>query len=80
MPQRPQRAVSYVRDLTLSGPDKFREFDRLCREAPAMGIGTVLVAVPEALGDTYAEVMANLHKLREAELVLAIVPATAAGN
>jgi hypothetical protein len=58
----------------MTGPDKFHEFDRLCREVHSLRVDTVLVSDPTVLGDTYAELVANLRKLAAARLALLISP------
>jgi anaerobic glycerol-3-phosphate dehydrogenase len=68
-----KNVVSYVRDMTVAS-DKFAAFDRLCREARPSGAEAVLVTGPEVLGDDYAELVANLNKLADADLPLVIVP------
>ena len=44
------------------------------------GIKAVLVPSPQTFGDTYDELIRNLTKLQEAELLLAIIPRPEKGN
>lgn len=68
------RFVSYARDMTLEA-DKFKELDRLVREAKTrQDVDAVVVASPQVLGDTYEELIANLNKLADAELAVVVVP------
>ena len=61
--------------------DKFKELDRLVREAQTKGdVDAVLVASPQVLGDTYEELVANLNKLAGAELAVVIVPPSDRAN
>jgi hypothetical protein len=53
---------------------KFADFDRMIAESKRQGITTLLVPSPQTLGDTYDELIRNLTKLQEAELMLVIVP------
>ncbi|MCY2952931.1 MAG: hypothetical protein NTU53_13290 [Planctomycetota bacterium] len=58
-----------------SNPGKFDDFDRMCREAKGNGIARVIVANPQVLGDNYAELVSNLNKLAQANLMLSIASA-----
>jgi hypothetical protein len=73
------RLVSYVRDLSLK-TDKFVELDNLIRNAWKDRADAVAVMSPEILGDTYEELTANLKKLADARLLLAIIPPTPADH
>jgi hypothetical protein len=55
-------------------PGKFDEFDRMIREAKAQRVTAVLIHHPEVLGDNYTELVTNLNKLADAELMLRIAP------
>ncbi len=78
MPLKNARAVTYARELGTSTDaryeDKFDALVRLCEGAPAAGADAVVVAAPEALGDTYGEVMESLRRIARAELAIIIVP------
>jgi hypothetical protein len=64
--------VSYVRDRSIQ-TDKFSEFDRMIRESRGIA-DAIAVAAPEVLGDTYEELVTNVGKLANAELMLIVVP------
>lgn len=67
--------MCYDEDMVAANtPGKFDEFDRMCREAKAKGVNAVLIHHPEVLGDDYAELVMNLNKLADAELMLRIAP------
>ena len=51
---------------------KFAEFVRVCRESKVTGIGSVEIAHPQVLGDTYEEVIESLNRLADAGLELEI--------
>lgn len=53
---------------------KFADFDRLVAESKRGGVQVVLVPTPQTLGDSYEELIRNLTKLQQAELMLQIVP------
>lgn len=55
---------------------KFADLIRLCKEAKTNGINMVTINHPEALGDTYKELVESLNILSEYDLLLAIVPRT----
>jgi len=51
---------------------KFRSFIEMCEVTKKEGIGTVLIATPTVLGDTYEEVIESLSRLQKAGLALRI--------
>jgi len=51
---------------------KFADFIRLCRDAKAAGVRTVLVASPCVIGDNYDEIIESLSRLAEAGLSLQV--------
>jgi hypothetical protein len=51
---------------------KFKNLIDLCRQAKAGD--SIIVAAPEALGDTYDEMRESLNRLADAELSLNVVP------
>lgn len=53
---------------------KFASFLRLCDDAKRDRIDVVVIAHPEVLGDTYAEIVESLNPLADAKLSLSIVP------
>ena len=67
------QVISYARDMSLTA-DKFRQLDALIRNAWKDRADAVAVAAPEVLGDTYDELVGNLRKLADANLLLAVVP------
>ena len=67
------RVISYARDMSLT-TDKFEQFEALVRNAWKSQADGVVVASPQVLGDTYDELVANLQKLADADLLLAVVP------
>ena len=58
-----------------SDPGKFDGFDKMCREAKENSIACVIVDNPQVLGDNYTEIVGNLNKLAQANLMLSIVSA-----
>lgn len=54
--------------------NKFAGLDKLIREAKSSGVDSLIVATPQALGDSYEEMISNLDKIAAAELALIIVP------
>jgi len=54
--------------------NKFEAFNKICREAKEKGAELVLIYQPEVLSDTYAEVIENLNRLSDANLMLRIIP------
>ncbi len=52
--------------------EKFADFIKLCATTDKDAV--VMVAMPEALGDTYDEMVESLNRLADAELRLVIVP------
>jgi sugar phosphate isomerase/epimerase len=59
---------------------KFAEFLRMFQNAQADGIDRVVVFEPQALGDTYDEMVESLNRLADAELALSIVPRSQRGS
>jgi hypothetical protein len=53
---------------------KFAGLLRMCNDARRDGVDTVLIAEPEALGDTYEELIESLNRIADAKLSLSIVP------
>lgn len=53
---------------------KFADFIRMCDEAKANKVETVVVASPYVLGDNYEEIVESLHRVADAELKLLIAP------
>ena len=73
------RNIGYTRRMVSfnmpSDPGKFDGFDKMCREAKENGIACVIVDNPQVLGDNYTEIVGNLNKLAQANLMLSIVSA-----
>lgn len=51
---------------------KFAGFIRACEKAKTEGIPHIIIAQPQALGDTYDEVMESLRRLADARLALLV--------
>jgi DNA repair photolyase len=51
---------------------KFAEFIRLCDEAKAKGINTIVINFPWVLGDNYEEIIESLSRAADAGLALHI--------
>ncbi len=68
------RSFSYARDLSIQ-KNKFAEFDRMLKES-AGKIDAVIISAPRILGDTFEELLSNLEKLANAELMLIVVPSS----
>lgn len=67
------RMVQYQRDRSATN-DKFAGLRTVIADASARNMATILVDAPEALGDTYEELIANLNAIAAADLSLMIVP------
>ena len=61
-------------DSTSPYEQKFAEFIEACEEAKSSGAEILMIANPEALGDTYEEIVESLNRLADAGLNLSIVP------
>jgi hypothetical protein len=68
----PGEPIMVARAEPIGYQAKFKNFIDLCRQAKAGD--TIIVAVPEALGDTYDEMRESLNRLADAELSLNVVP------
>jgi hypothetical protein len=66
------RIFTYFRDDGISA-EKFLAFDLMIMQMKGKA-DAIAVTSPKALDDNYVEVMTNLEKLAEAELLLLIVP------
>ena len=53
---------------------KFASLLRMCADATKDKLECVVVAHPEVLGDTYAELIESLNRIADAGLSLKIVP------
>ncbi len=53
---------------------KFAGFIRACEKARADKIPHLIIARPEALGDSYDEIIESLRRLAKARLALMIAP------
>lgn len=53
---------------------KFSQLIKLCVRVTGTDIGTMIIATPLVLGDTYEEVMESLVRIACADLRLVIVP------
>jgi Mrp family chromosome partitioning ATPase len=56
---------------------KFANFIEMIAQTKLSGVDFVLIHSPEALGDTYAEMVESLNRLATAELALRILPPSA---
>ena len=61
-------------DSTSPYEQKFAGCIEACAEANSAETDVLLIAHPEALGDTYEEIVESLNRLADAGLNLAIVP------
>jgi hypothetical protein len=71
------RVFNYLRK-TSNSLERAVAFDWLVNQLKGKA-DAVAVMSPEALGDSYHEVMANLEKLANAELLLLIIPSSHRG-
>ncbi len=77
-------AVSYARDFektkNLPYERKFASLLALCEDAASGKFEAVIIAYPEALGDSYEEMMINISLLAKAGLLVAMAGTSPGGS
>jgi hypothetical protein len=82
--KRRMNAVNYARDVektkNLPYERKFATLLSLCKDAASGKFDAVIVAYPEALGDSYEELKINLSLLANAGLLVALAGPSPGGS